>query len=91
MTTAALFPDSPTGSRFGWPKPSRIEEFKKLVPTSTETARLVFQDKLQAFPIIRVSIDLPKYRMANGRTASLQAEHLAKNPKVTVTLFSGDP
>ena len=91
MTTCALFPDSPTGSRFGWPKPSRIEEFKQLVPSSTETARLVFQDKLPAFPIIRVSIDLPKYRMANGRTASLQAEYLAKNPKAPPTLFSGDP
>ena len=84
--TTALFPDSATGSRFGWPKPSRIEEFKKLAPSSTETARLVFQDKLQAFPIIRVGIDLPKYRMANGRTASLQAEFLAKNPKAPPTL-----
>lgn len=62
-----------------------------MVPASTETARLVFQDKLQSFPIIRVSIDLPKYRMANGRTASLQAEFLAKNPKSRPDLFSGDP
>ena len=91
MTTASLFPDSPTGSRFGWPKPMRLEEFKKLIPVSDEATRLVFQDKLQSFPIIRLSIDLPKYRMANGRTASLQAEFLAKNPKAAANLFSGDP
>jgi hypothetical protein len=91
MTTQPLFPDSPTGSRFGWPKPSRVEEFKKLIPSSTETARLVFQGRLQAFPIVRVDIDMPKYRMANGRTASLQSEFLAKNPKARRDLFSGDP
>lgn len=91
MTSSPLFPEAPTASRFGWPQPSRVEEFKKLIPASTETARLVFQDKLQSFPIIRVSIDLPKYRMANGRTASLQAEFLAKNPKSRPDLFSGDP
>lgn len=69
----------------------RVEEFKKLIPASKEATRLVFQDKLQSFPIIRVSIDLPKYRMVNGRTASLQAEYLAKNPKAAANLFSGDP
>lgn len=90
MTKASPIPDSPTGSRFGWPKPARVEEFKKLVPAAKETTRLVFQDKLQAFPIIRVNIDLPKYRMVNGRTASLQAEFLAKSPKARHDLFSGD-
>jgi hypothetical protein len=90
MTTSTLIPDSPTGSRFGWPKPARIEEFKKLVSSSSETTRLEFQGRLQSFPIIRVSIDLPKYRMANGRTASMQAEYLAKNRGVRRDLFSGD-
>lgn len=91
MTTAALFPDSPTGSRFGWPKPARVEEFLKLIPGATETHRQVFQDRLQSFPIVLVSIDLPKYRLANGRTASLQSEHLAKNAQARRDLFSGDP
>ncbi|NUN10782.1 MAG: hypothetical protein HUU54_16525, partial [Ignavibacteriaceae bacterium] len=91
MTTAAFFPDSPTGSRFGWPKPARVEEFLKLIPGSAETHRQVFQDRLQSFPIVLVSIDLPKYRLANGRTASLQSEHLAKNAQARRDLFSGDP
>jgi hypothetical protein len=51
----------------------------------------VFQNRQQDVPIILVPIDLPKYRMSNGRTASLQMEHLAKNPKLRPDLFSGDP
>jgi hypothetical protein len=51
---------------------------------------LVFQGKTVDIPIIRVPIDLPKYRMANGRTSSLQAEYLAKNPGVRPDLFTGD-
>lgn len=91
MSASPQLPESPTGSRFGWPKPARIAAFQKLVPTSKETTRLVFQEKLQSFPIIRINIDLPKYRMANGRTVSLQAEYLAKTPKAREDLFSGDP
>jgi hypothetical protein len=34
---------------------------------------------------------LPKYRLANGRTTSLQAEYLATKPKVREDFFSGDP
>ncbi|QTU04866.1 hypothetical protein HUT24_28040 [Pseudomonas protegens] len=81
----------PATSRFGWPKPARIEEFKKLLaaPTSA-TFRIVFQGKTIDIPIIRVPINLPKYRMANGRTASLQAEFLARNPTEKIDLFSGD-
>lgn len=81
-----------TSSRFGWPKPKRTEEFTKLLAKpSGATERVVFQSKTIDIPIIRVPIDLPKYRLVNGRTASLQAEHLAKNPKARADLFSGDP
>lgn len=87
-----VLPDSPTGSRFGWPKPLRTEEFKRLLGTLPgATTRIVFQGKNADINIIRVPIELPKYRMANGRTASLQAECLAKNPKLRADLFSGDP
>ena len=41
-------------------------------------------------PIVRVPIELPKYRMTNGRTVSLQAEYLAKNPTVRQDIFQGD-
>lgn len=79
-------------SRFGWPKPKRTEEFSKLLATPTgATERVVFQGKTIDIPIIRVPIDLPKYRLANGRTASLQSEYLAKNHEARYDLFSGDP
>jgi hypothetical protein len=78
-------------SRFGWPKPARVEEFKKLLASpAVATFRVVFQGKTVDIPIIRIPIDLPKYRMTNGRTASLQAEYLARNPSAQPDLFSGD-
>src|SRR5271157_4724571 len=84
--------DSRTTSPFGWPKPMREEEFRRLlVPTNLPTFRIVFKGKAQDFPIIRVPINLPKYRMANGRTSSSQEEYLAKNEKARKDLFIGDP
>lgn len=78
-------------SRFGWPKPARTEEFKKLLQSpSAGRHRIVFQGNTIDLPIIRVPVDLPKYRMANGRTASLQAEFLARNPTAQLDLFAGD-
>lgn len=53
--------------------------------------RVVIQGQPRDIPIIRVPISLPKYRMSNGRTASLQVEHLAKNPDARRDLFTGDP
>ena len=85
-------PASPTGSPFGWPRPARIEEFKKLLATASgATTRIVFQSKTVDVPIIRVPIGLPKYRLTNGRTTSLQDEYLATKPKCREDLFSGDP
>ncbi|WP_110133258.1 MULTISPECIES: hypothetical protein [unclassified Caulobacter] len=85
-------PDSPKGSRFGWPKPMRREEFDtRLKAEGLPTDRVVFQGIAQDLPIIRIPIDLPKYRMVNGRTASLQVEHLAVNQDLRPDLFTGDP
>ena len=82
---------TPTSSRFGWPKPARTEEFKKLLAKPGDaTTRVVFQEKTQDIRIVRVPVELPKYRMANGRTASLQSEYLAKNPAARKDLFAGD-
>ena len=90
MTEFASFSNS-AKSRFGWPKPARTEEFKKLLATPlSATFPIVFQGNKVDIPVIRVPIDLPKYRMANGRTASLQSEYLARNPTATPDLFAGD-
>lgn len=91
MPDTAL-PNTPKGSRFGWPHPARLEEFKtRLDANGLPTDRVVFQGLNQDLPIIRVPIDLPKYRLVNGRTASLQVEHLALNPDLRPDLFTGDP
>jgi hypothetical protein len=90
MTEITALP-TPLDSRFGWPKPARIEKFKKLLETpGNATHRIVFQGKMIDIPIIRVPIELPKYRMANGRTVSLQAEYLARNPTAKLDIFTGD-
>ena len=85
-------PTNPTGSRFGWPNPLRIEEFRKLLAVEgLPTMRVVFREERLDLPTIRVPIGLPKYRLANGRTVSLQAEYLAKNEKTSKDLFDRDP
>lgn len=91
MTNSDL-PDTPKGSRFGWPRPARQEEFKaRLGVKGLATDRVVFQGLNQDLPIIRIPIELPKYRLVNGRTASLQVEHLAINADLRPDLFTGDP
>lgn len=90
--TKFVLPDTPKGSRFGWPRPARLEEFKtRLAAKGLATDRVVFQGLNQDLPIIRIPIELPKYRLVNGRTASLQVEHLALNADLRPDLFTGDP
>lgn len=76
---------------FGWPLPRRIELFSKLTSGSREAYRLSFQDKLQQLPLIRIPIELAKYRILNGRTSTLQQEWLAQNPDKGSDFFSRDP
>lgn len=85
-------PDSPTTSRFGWPRPLRRETFARLQEANpTGSTRIVFLGENRDFPIIRIPIGLPKYRLENGRTASLQAEALARDTTLRRDLFTGDP
>lgn len=88
------FADGVSGThRFGLPRPARIEEFTRLTQqarVNPEMHRFEFQGRLQSLPILTVPIDLPKYRLANGRTCSLQEEYLAKNPTSRRDLFNGD-
>jgi len=85
-------PAAPKSSRFGWPRPARLEEFRtRLQVNGLATDRVVFQGLNQDLPIIRIPIELPKYRLVNGRTASLQVEHLALNADLRPDLFTGDP
>lgn len=85
-------PETPFASKFGLPLPHRLEEFDKLrkdIRIPTFPIRFLGQD--MHLPILRIPINLPKYRMANGRTVSSQEEYLAKHPSKQNDFFMGDP
>ena len=48
-------------------------------------------DKGLDLPVLRVPVNLPKYRLLNGRTASAQEEWLAKHPDKQEDFFRQDP
>jgi hypothetical protein len=79
------------GSRFGWAKPARVEEFAKLKGDANAHHQMMFKGEKIQLPIIKVSINLPKYRLENGRTSCAQEEYLAKNSTVPKDLFTADP
>src|ERR1700739_21780 len=76
----------------GWPYPKRLKLVEELLAKpNSKTQGLRFQGQLQYFPIHRVSIDFPKYRLKNGRTAAAQIEYLAIHPEVDRDIFTKDP
>ncbi|MCC8368668.1 MAG: hypothetical protein LN573_01085 [Rickettsia endosymbiont of Oxypoda opaca] len=92
MDTSTLTLTNPLSSRFGWPRTSRQEKFKKLSEQSDLTTyRIFFQGKNQDIAILTVPLNLPKYRLANGRTISGQQEYLAKHSTITSDYFLKDP
>jgi hypothetical protein len=93
-TPPASTPGPAGATRFGWPRPARVQKFTSLLqqPSAISTHhRIEFQGRVISLPVLTVSLDLPKYRLENGRTCALQAEHLARNPSVRADLFTGDP
>lgn len=85
-------PVGPKDSPLGWPLAARLEEFTKLHgQKNLPTDRVEFQGKIRDFPIITVPLNLPKYRLSNGRTASSQSEFLAKHPDKPSNYFIADP
>jgi len=57
---------------------------------SKRTYDVRFQGKLQTFSIHNVPIELPKYRLNNGRTLAAQAQYLAKHPDLPPDFFKKD-
>lgn len=65
-------------SRFGWSwieRSSYVDEQRK--QTSLPVFPMMFRGQDLELPIIRVPVELPKYRLLNGRTAALQGEYVA--------------
>ena len=53
--------------------------------------KIQFQGEVKELPLLRVDLNLPKYRLANIRTKALQLEYLADNPKLKKDFFKVDP
>jgi hypothetical protein len=78
----------------GWPLPKRLDHFLALRndrASAPGTFPVDFQGQRHHLPIWRVPIALPKYRLLNGRTASLQQEWLADNLGHGDDFFTRDP
>lgn len=77
--------------QLGYPYPKRTAHLKKLYGTlAKRTYDVRFQGKLQTFPIHNVPVELPKYRLNNGRTLAAQAQYLAKHPDLPTDFFKKD-
>ena len=66
--------------KLGLPLATREKELADLhLADSKRTYDVRFQGKLRTFSIHTVRIELPKYRLENGRTSASQQDHIAKN------------
>lgn len=87
-----LIPSPTKQDRFGYPLERRRKE---LTSSKTNPAtghdRVVVKGQVLDLEIVRVPVGLPKYRLSNGRTASLQEEWLANNPDQPQDFFEKDP
>lgn len=76
----------------GWTYPKRKKLIENLIKTtSPNTYPVPFQNRDQYFSVYPIPINLPKYRLNNGRTYAAQAEYLAKNPQLPSNFFTADP
>ncbi len=78
--------------KYGYALPKRVELITKLVKRKGKYKQpLKFQGDLQLFDVHKVSIDMPKYRLANGRTQAAQEEYLEKHSELEDNYFECDP
>jgi hypothetical protein len=84
-------PTDSSAAEFGWPLPKRRQHFEDVKSGASHHQRIDFMDARLTLPVLRVPINLPKYRMLNGRTASAQQEWLAKHPDKPTDFFLQDP
>src|SRR5262245_2266045 len=78
--------------QLGLPYPKRVKLLDDLRPTTTgKTHGIRFQGKFTYMQIYSVPLELPKYRLKNGRTAAAQIEYLATHPKADRAIFTKDP
>jgi hypothetical protein len=71
-----------------WP-PHKREEFLRNLQNPLSTETIEFQGLLQNLNVFLIPIELPVYRLENGRTIDRQEEFIAKNSK-QLNFFSQD-
>ncbi|MEM9619370.1 MAG: hypothetical protein AAF936_15555 [Pseudomonadota bacterium] len=75
----------------GWPLPKRKQYLSDLAKSESKNTHPVrFQGKPQYMPVHSVPLDLPRYRLENGRTTGSQAEYLASNADADEDFFRVD-
>lgn len=73
--------------KLGLPLATREKELADLnLAESKRTYDVRFQGKLRTFNVYTVRVELPKYRLENGRTSAAQQDHIAKN-KLAANFF----
>ena len=74
-----------------WDLPKRLKEIEQVRNGKSEgTYPLIFRGTLTDFPIYKVPIEMPIYRLSNGRTIARQKEYIAKH-KLPDDFFLKDP
>lgn len=77
-------------SAFGAPLLQRKQEIAEKVSKSKRYRSIEFMGKMVDLPEIDMRIEAPVYRLANGRTRTMQLEFLALNPDCPSDLFTRD-
>ena len=77
-------------NQFGAPLFSRKEEIAKKTERPESYYPIEIMGRLQNIPVISVRIEMPVYRLANGRTKSAQLEYLTKHKDVPRDIFNAD-
>lgn len=77
-------------NQFGAPLFSRKEEIAKKTERPESYYPIEIMGRLQNIPVISVRIEMPVYRLANGRTKSAQLEYLTKHKDVPRDIFYAD-
>ncbi len=79
---------------YGWSlhkRQSYFVDLEKNPQSKRYEAQIQFMDQVLVRPVWRIPLSLPKYRLLNGRTSSLQLEWLSSHPEKEKDFFNGDP
>lgn len=77
--------------KYGLPKPERQRIIDNALKSKVNEHKTIkYHGESKKIPVITVRIEVPIYRLANGRTVTLQEEYLSNNADVRNDLFTYD-